>query len=152
MRRGSIIYFFRRALSVSGAPRPSASASSLLSLAWKTRENKTCFHAGCARPRQTWRSRGRIAHKLSLQNFLDREARAKRRESGRVAYHSLPFALGVLPEPEMRSEGLWESLASRMLELDGEDWWMTWREAKAKSLPKTESYGEQAVVKGLCSF
>ena len=88
MRRGFIIYFFRRALSVSGAPRPSASASSLLSLAWKTRENKTCFHTGCARPRQTWRPRGRIAHKLSLQNFLDREARAKRRESGRVAYHS----------------------------------------------------------------
>ena len=29
---------------------------------------------------------------------------------------------------------------------------MTWREAKAESLPKTESYGEQALVKDLCSF
>ena len=151
MRRGFIIYFFRRALSVSGAPRPSTSASSLLSLAWKTRENKTCFHAGCARPRQTWRPRGRMAHKLSLQNFLDREARAKRRESGRVAYHS-PSPWACCQNLEMRSERLWENLASRMLELDGEDLWMTRREAKANSLPKTESYGEQAVVKGLCSF
>ena len=39
-----------------------------------------------------------------------------------------------------------------MLELDGEDLWMTRRKAKANSLPKTESYGEQAVVKGLRSF
>ena len=29
---------------------------------------------------------------------------------------------------------------------------MTWRKAKAKSLPKTESYDEQVLVKDLCSF
>ena len=39
-----------------------------------------------------------------------------------------------------------------MLKFEGEDLWMMRREAKAKSLPKTESYGEQALVKDLCSF
>ena len=33
-----------------------------------------------------------------------------------------------------------------------EDLWMTRREAKTKSLPKTESYDEQALVKDLCFF